>query len=57
LERRSEKYGKTKTDKTCNKGLKMSKLILKGTDKYIKRMYKHLRKEHPTTKKRMTYSK
>jgi hypothetical protein len=30
------------------------KLVLKGNKKYIERMYLHLRKEHPTTKKRMT---
>jgi len=33
------------------------KLILKGKDVYIKRMFKHLRKEHPSTKRRMTISK
>ena len=30
------------------------KLIMKGKASYIKRMYKHLRAEHPSTKKRMT---
>lgn len=29
------------------------KLIIKGKTSYIKRMYKHLRKEHPSTKRRM----
>lgn len=29
------------------------KLILKGNSKYINRMYKHLRKEHPSTKPSM----
>jgi len=31
----------------------MKKLIIKGTDVYINRMFKHLRKEHPSTRKRM----
>jgi len=30
------------------------RLILKGKPTYIKRMYKHLRKEHPSTKARMS---
>lgn len=29
------------------------KLVIKGKTNYIHRMYKHLRKEHPSTKKRM----
>jgi len=29
------------------------KLVIKGKENYIKRMYKHLREEHPTTKKTM----
>lgn len=33
------------------------KLILKGKPVYIKKMYKHLRKEHPSTKKRMEIKK
>jgi len=32
------------------------KLTIKGKKPYIKRMYKHLRKEHPSTKKRMVLS-
>ncbi len=32
----------------------MAELEIKGKKTYIKRMYKHLRKEHPSTKKRMT---
>jgi hypothetical protein len=31
----------------------MPKLIIKGRKAYIDRMYKHLRKEHPSTKRRM----
>ena len=31
----------------------MAKLIIKGTKKYIDYMQKHLKKEHPSTKKRM----
>jgi len=27
---------------------------IKGSPRYIKRMYKHLRKEHPSTKKTMS---
>lgn len=37
----------------CYKHKKKTKLILTGNPVYIKRMYKHLRKEHPSTKKRM----
>jgi hypothetical protein len=33
------------------------KIILKGKPTYIKRMYAHLRKEHPTTKRRMVIKK
>jgi hypothetical protein len=33
------------------------KLILKGKPKYIKRMFKHLKKEHPSTKRRMKIRK
>lgn len=29
------------------------KLIIKGKAEYIKRMYKHLKKEHPSTRRRM----
>ena len=29
------------------------KLVLKGTKRYIERMFKHLLKEHPSTKKKM----
>jgi hypothetical protein len=29
------------------------KLEIKGNKKYIRRMFLHLRKEHPTTRKRM----
>ena len=32
---------------------KSAELILKGNDRYIHHMYKHLRKEHPSTRKRM----
>jgi hypothetical protein len=31
----------------------MSKLEIKGNKRYITRMKKHLRKEHPSTRKRM----
>lgn len=31
----------------------MSKLIISGKKSYTKRMYKHLRKEHPSTRQRM----
>ncbi len=31
----------------------MAKLIIKGKTVYIEKMYKHLRQEHPSTKKRM----
>jgi len=29
------------------------KLVIKGRKKYVERMYAHLRKEHPSTKRRM----
>ena len=29
------------------------KLIIKGKPIYIKRMYRHLKKEHPSTRRRM----
>ena len=29
------------------------KLEIKGKPRYIKRMFKHLKKEHPSTRKRM----
>lgn len=31
----------------------MAKLILSGNKKYIKHMFEHLKKEHPSTRKRM----
>jgi len=31
----------------------MSTIIIKGTKKYTSYMFKHLKKEHPTTRKRM----
>lgn len=31
----------------------MSKIIISGNKKYTSRMYKHLRKEHPSTRQRM----
>jgi hypothetical protein len=33
------------------------KLIIKGKTKYVNRMYKHLRKEHPSTRRRMKIRK
>ncbi len=33
------------------------KLIIKGRPSYIKRMEKHLKKEHPSTKRRMKIRK
>lgn len=41
-------------ERQINGGQIMAELEIKGKTKYIKRMYKHLRKEHPSTKKRMT---
>ena len=32
---------------------KMPKLVIKGEKKYIDKMFRHLRKEHPSTKERM----
>jgi hypothetical protein len=31
----------------------MSKIIIRGDPRYVKRLYAHLRKEHPSTKRRM----
>lgn len=31
----------------------MPKLVIRGTKQYISRMYKHLRREHPSTKTKM----
>jgi predicted SnoaL-like aldol condensation-catalyzing enzyme len=31
----------------------MSKLVIKGKSSYIKYFFAHLRKEHPSTRKRM----
>jgi hypothetical protein len=33
------------------------KLVIKGNKQYVNRMYSHLRKEHPSTKKRMVKTK
>lgn len=33
------------------------KLIIKGNKKYIDRMYKHLKKEHPSVRHRIHLSK
>jgi hypothetical protein len=33
------------------------KLVIKGKPKYIKRMYSHLRKEHPSTRRKMKLRK
>lgn len=33
------------------------KIIIKGKKKYIERMYSHLRKEHPSTRKRIKKTK
>lgn len=35
----------------------MAKLVIKGKKTYIERMFKHLKKEHPSTKRRMTKHK
>jgi hypothetical protein len=35
----------------------MKELILKGKDAYINHMYSHLKKEHPSTKRRMKIKK
>ena len=31
----------------------MPKLVIRGNKRYIDRMFKHLRKEHPSTRRRM----
>jgi hypothetical protein len=31
----------------------MAKLVIRGKKRYINHMYAHLRKEHPSTRKRM----
>jgi hypothetical protein len=31
----------------------MPKIVIKGNRKYINRLFLHLRKEHPSTRKRM----
>jgi len=31
----------------------MVRLIIKADDRYIKHMFEHLRKEHPSTKRKM----
>ena len=31
----------------------MAKLVINGSKKYVKRMFIHLRKEHPSTRRRM----
>lgn len=33
------------------------KLVIKGNNRYIKRMFLHLRKEHPSTKRKMVLKK
>jgi len=33
--------------------MKKAKLIIQGKPAYIKRMYSHLREEHPSTRRRM----
>jgi len=30
------------------------KIVIKGNEKYIKRMFAHLKKEHPSTRKTMS---
>lgn len=35
----------------------MAKLILKGKPVYIERMFEHLKKEHPSTRRRMVMKK
>lgn len=35
----------------------MQKLIIKGNKKYINYLSKHLKKEHPSTKKKMSIRK
>ena len=29
------------------------KIVIKGNNRYIRRMYSHLRKEHPSTRRKM----
>lgn len=38
-------------------GNRIMKLILKGNPAYIKRMYAHLRKEHPSVRRRLKIKK
>jgi len=33
------------------------KLVLKGKPRYIKQMFEHLKKEHPSTRRRMKVTK
>jgi len=33
------------------------KLVIKGKGIYIKRMFKHLKKEHPSTRRKMSMKK
>lgn len=33
------------------------KLVIRGKPSYVKRMYAHLRKEHPSTKRKMRMKK
>jgi len=33
------------------------RLTIKGNEKYIKRLFSHLKKEHPSTKRRMKIRK
>jgi len=35
----------------------MPKIIIKGDKKYVNRLSKHLKKEHPSTRKKMTVRK
>lgn len=39
------------------RGIYIMKLIIRANEKYAKRLYKHLIKEHPSTKQRMTLKK
>ena len=34
-------------------GIKREKLVLVGNKKYIEHMFSHLKKEHPSTRRRM----
>jgi len=50
-----KKISKPKIPKpTKVKKPKQSSLVLKGKKQYVQRMYKHLRKEHPSTKRKMS---